>query len=205
MIIAPLGDERVDVHEQGEQLVRLAEAWLVPVEGDHDGALQRAVREAALAALQQQLVRVGREDAVEHLAPLRHVVEQELAPQVRVRGHGRVVLLREHLVHGLAVLAPEVEALRLQPRGPLQPALHELRQARLLLRPGDGVHGRGVVAEHGAVPLVEAHSLLLFHSELVFQQPELQTLEARRWAQVVTEVHKIEGSHSFEDHDLVHQ
>lgn len=41
--------------------------------------------------------------------------------------HGGLVLLLQHLVHGLAVLPPEVEALRLQPRRALQPPLHQLR------------------------------------------------------------------------------
>lgn len=66
--------------------MRLAEARLVSVERDHDGALQRAVREPPLAPLQQELVGVGREHAVEDLAALRHVVQEELAPDVGVRG-----------------------------------------------------------------------------------------------------------------------
>lgn len=89
--------------------------------------------------------------------------------------HGGRVLLLDHLVHGVAVLAPEVEALRLQPRGALQPTLHQLRQARLLLGPRDGLHGRGVVAEHRAIPLVEAHALFLRRAK---ELPSLRVVSA---------------------------
>ena len=40
-LTAPLGDQRIDVHKQGQQLVRLIKAWFVAVKGYHDGALNK--------------------------------------------------------------------------------------------------------------------------------------------------------------------
>lgn len=55
-LTAPLGDQRIDVHEQCEQLMRLTEAWLVAIEGDHDGALQRTMTEATITTLHQRIM-----------------------------------------------------------------------------------------------------------------------------------------------------
>ena len=55
-LTSPLGDERVDVHEGGEDLMGLTEPRLVPVQGDHHGALKSGVRETTLTSRDQGAV-----------------------------------------------------------------------------------------------------------------------------------------------------
>lgn len=64
-LTSPLDEERVDVHECGEDLEGKVEARFVAVQRDHHGSLERSVREATLAPLQAAVVEVDVEQRVE--------------------------------------------------------------------------------------------------------------------------------------------
>lgn len=53
VLTSPLGDETVNVHEEGEELVRLREPRFVSVERYHDGALQRFVGQPAIHSINE--------------------------------------------------------------------------------------------------------------------------------------------------------
>lgn len=55
-LTSPLGHQRVDVHEESQQLMRLTEARLIPVESDHDRTLERFVAELSFATSQERVV-----------------------------------------------------------------------------------------------------------------------------------------------------
>jgi len=56
MVVSPLGDQGVDVHQGHEQGVWLVESWLLAVHADHEGTKQSLMAESTLATLNESLV-----------------------------------------------------------------------------------------------------------------------------------------------------
>lgn len=203
-LTSPLGDQRINVHEQGEQLMRLTEARLVPVEGDHDGALECPMAKPPVAAPHQGIVDRRIEDGAIDLAPLLNVHEAIVLGQLHRLLHGALDLGLQKAIDAVLELLPKIKATLLQARRPLQPALDQLQQRGLVLRAADGIDGL-LVAEDIRVLLVVAHPLVSEHAQLVLDEPELQGLKARGGGQVLAEVHKVQGGHGLQNGHLVYE
>jgi hypothetical protein len=104
-------------------------------------------------------------------------------------------------MNGFSVLLPEDKVALLEKRGPLKPAIDQLKQigfplcgfdsGSVLLAKGSGVGGTG-----------ETKAVLRADPEAVLDEAELNTLEAGGGDEVIAKLEEVEGGHGFEDVDL---
>src|SRR5262245_26654780 len=176
---------------------------LVPVEIDEERRLERAPREVAPRrgsgyGFAGSLVEQVREPARRRLDSL------ELCGLLVFRERGvrpdRGAVGGEHGIDRRSILAPEVEVAEVEEWRPLEPALDQIEERRLLLRSD---HARGIpLCEARRVrSVVDLEAVPALHSQLVLDQAELNALEARGRDQVVPEVEEVEGRHGLQDVD----
>lgn len=159
-LTAPLGDQRIDVHQQCEQLMRLAEARLVAVEGDHDGALQRAMTEATIASLHQRIMHGWIENGSIHFSTFLDIHETIVLSLLVGLLQGALHLGAQKLIDTLLKLGPKVKAILLQSRCTLQPALHQLKQRWLILGTAYGMQSLLIATKDIRVLLIVFDTLL---------------------------------------------
>lgn len=204
-LTAPFGDQRIDVHQQGQQLMGLAEARLIAIERDHDGALEGAMAEPSIAALHQRLVHGRIEDGAIDFASLLDIHEAIVFGPLDGLEQCALHLGGQKLIDALLEFRPEIEALLLQARRALQPTLHQHQQRWPILGAAYRVQRLLIIAKHIRIFLIVFHTLFGEDAQLVLDQSELQRLKARRGRQIFAKVHEIQRSHCLQYGHLIDQ
>ena len=76
MIVSPFGNQRVDVHEQGENLIGPLKSRLFAVEHNHQGALHRPMAQTSFGTRDQLLVKLLVDQRTKRIGRFLHVVER---------------------------------------------------------------------------------------------------------------------------------
>lgn len=185
--------------------MRLTEAWLVAIEGDHDGALQRTMTEATITTLHQRIMDSRIEDGSIDFTSFLDIHEAiVLGTLVRLL-QGALHLGAQKLIDTLLKFGPEVEAIFLQSWCAFKPALYQLKQRWFILRTAYGMQSLLIVAKDIRVFLIVLDTLLRQYAQLILDQSKLKGLKARCWRQILAEVHEIQRRHSLQNGHLIYQ
>src|SRR5262245_47922968 len=97
-----------------------------------------------------------------------------------------------------------MKSMKVEKWGSLEPSFHHAEQRKLALRaPHQVLVFRGEM--RGVGFLIIEEPLFRFHSDSIFQEPELVALKTRRRRKEITEIEKVQWSHGFEHAELINQ